>query len=174
MQDNVKELFNSHLSKHSSNAFNPTDAHRRAKTAFWSHFFDSGDVPPTDLNEATAARFSGYNEVIGWWSTPGFREWFSNGEEFRQKVEYVSNLALDVLHSVLSSESSRTGDRLAAAKMALEIAAKFPKSAPKEKYADDKIAEMGKAELEQFIQSKLKSLKTVDSELEPGDTTGDK
>lgn len=166
MTDNIKQIVSHTVAKYSSNTFSPTDAHRRAKSAFWGHFFQSGDLPPAQLDPATAARYSGFGEVVEWWNIAGFKEWFSNGEEFRQRVEYISNLALDTLHTVLQDTSARTGDKLAAAKMALEIAAKFPKSAPKDQFADEKIAEMGRKELEEFIANKLKVLKISDNKVD--------
>lgn len=74
-------------------------------------------------------------------------------------MEYVSNLALDTLQAVLSDRAARTGDKLMAAKMALEIASKFPKSAPKDPVADEKIAQMDRKQLEEFISSRIKSMK---------------
>jgi len=164
MQSTIKQASASFRNKYSSNTFNPTDAHRKAKSAFWSHFFSTGEIPPATIEVATAARLSGYNQVLDWWDTlEGFKEWFSNGEEFRQKVEYVSDLALETIHAILKDDSARTGDKLQAAKMALEIAAKFPKAQPKEHFLDQTIAEMGKKELEQFISSKIRHLPQPDS-----------
>lgn len=165
------------LPKYSSNSFQPTDAHRRAKSAFWAHYFSTGSLPPTDINLATAAELSGFStELQEWWPIEGFQEWFSNGEEFRQRVEYLSNAALDVLQEILYDRAARTSDKLQAAKMALEIAAKFPKSTPKEQFADEAIGEMTAKELEEFISRKLKVLplpqqKTVDIQAEPADNS---
>lgn len=143
------------VQQHSSNSFQPTDAHRKAKTAFWSHFFQTGETAPESIEAAAAARLSGFNEVVQWYEIPGFREWFSNGEEFRQRVEYVSNLALDFIQETLQDRNARPGDKMQAAKMALEVASKFPKSAPKEQVLDEKIAEMDRKQLEEFIANKL-------------------
>jgi hypothetical protein len=55
-------------------------------------------------------------------------------------------------------------DRLAAAKMSLEIAAKFPRNSSEKQFADDKIGEMDKKQLEEFIASKLKVLPSSKSD----------
>lgn len=160
----VQSIAQQALARHSSNQFTPTTAQRQAKGAYWSHFFSTGDSAPEVIDPAVAARYSGYNEILEWWSLPGFTEWFSNGEEFRQRVEYTANLALDVLQAVLSDIQARPGERLQAAKMALEVASKFPRaSASTERYTDQRIAEMGRKELEEFINSKLRILPTVDT-----------
>ncbi len=155
---NIQSIVQRTLAKHSSNHFIPTDLHRQAKSAFWSHFFSKGETPPPAIDSAMAAQYSGYNDTIGWWDTPGFSEWFSNGEEFRQRVEYISSLALDVLQAVLQDTNARTGDRLQAAKMSLEVAAKFPKIPPKEQFADEKIGEMDRKQLEAYIAMKMRVL----------------
>ena len=141
----------------SSHSFQPTDLHKRAKYAFWAHFFSTGELPPGNIELATASRLSGFqDELLEWWDLPGFQEWFGNGEEFRQKVEYLATAALDVLQELLLDSNAKTTDRLQAAKMSLEVASKFPKQAAKEAYVDDKIAEMSKKELESYISQKLK------------------
>ena len=155
---NIKSIVSQALSKHSSNAFKPEDSHRRAKSAFWAHYFSGGDVIPSHIEPALAARISGFNEVLDWWAIPGFQEWFSNGEEFRQKVEYVSYLGLNTLESILLDTQANTKDWLTAARMSLEIAAKFPKGSGEDKFADDKIRDMDRKQLEEFIASKLKKL----------------
>jgi hypothetical protein len=154
----VASLARKTVAKHSANRFIPTDLHRQAKAAFWSHFFSKGETPPLELDGAVGAHYSGYTEVLEFWAIPGFSEWFSNGEEFRQRVEYVSSLALDVIEAVLRDREARHGDKLQAARMALEIASKYPKAAAKEQFADEKIAEMTSKQLEEYIAQKMRVL----------------
>lgn len=146
------------LQRHTANEFEPTAAHRQAKSAFWAHYFQEGDLPPVDFGPALATRVSGYSEVSNWWSQKGFPEWFRNGEEFRQKVEHTSQLALDLIHNLIIDPVARTSDRLNAAKMALEIAAKFPRAAPKQETEDDKISKMSRTEIEEYIRSQVSKL----------------
>lgn len=157
---NIKSIVSQALSKHSSNTFRPEDAHRRAKSAFWAHYLSGGDTLPSQIEVALAARISGFNDVLDWWSIPGFPEWFQNGEEFRQKVEYVSYLGLDVLEGILRDQNANTKDRLTAARMSLEMAAKFPKGSGEDKFADSKISDMDRKQLEDFINSKMRNLES--------------
>jgi hypothetical protein len=156
--DNIRLLVQRSLEKQRANEFRPTDAQRRAKSAYWSHYFQTGDIPPDTVSSREASELSGYSEVEKWYSQEGFPEWFQNGDEFRQQVEYTSHLGLEVIQQVLQDVGARTSDRLNAAKMALEIAAKFPSKSTDEKYADKRIQEMGKKELEELIASKLKKV----------------
>lgn len=156
-ESTAQKLIRQKLGAVSPNRFLPTVQQKQAKSAFWSHFFSTGEVAPSPIDPALAAVQSGHNEILQWWyEVPGFPEWFSNGEEFRQRVEYVSNLALDVLEAVLQDRDARQSDRLQAAKMALEVAAKFPKTQGKEQFADEKIGQMDKKQLEEFIFNRMK------------------
>lgn len=144
------------LQAHSPNtSHKPEPEHRKAKAAFWSYYFSSGDIPPTQIDAATAARHSGYNEVISWWTLEGFPEWFSNGEEFRQRIEYVSNLSLDVLEQLLLDRNAPVREQLAAAKIALEIAGKFPQGAGKGQDKGKGIDGMDKDELRKFVDEQM-------------------
>lgn len=158
MSNPVKSIIEQALGK-SPNGYHPTPAHRKAKAAYWSHFFSTGDIPPASLEAATAARISGYNEVLDWWTNvEGFQEWFSNGEEFRQQVEYNAHLALDALEDILLN-SGDAKVRLAAARVVLEVSNKFPKGAAS-KGDEDPIDKMSKEQLEEFIRNSLVRLPT--------------
>lgn len=157
---NIKSIVDKAILKsRSSNTFRPEESHRRAKSAFWAHYFSSGELPPGTIEPAAAARISGFNEVLDWWtSVEGFSEWFQNGEEFRQRVEYISHLGLGIIENILLDSGSNNKDKLTAARMALEIAAKFPKQSGERQFADERINDMDKKQLEEFIASKLKQI----------------
>lgn len=162
----IAKLVSKALNKSTANEFRPTDAHRRAKAAYWAHFSATGEETPTEPTAASAAQISGFSEVSQWWAElPGFPSWFSNGEEFRQRAEYISHRGLDFLEELLSDPNASTKERLTAAKLVLEVAAKFPRAASTEAaVADKKIQEMDKKQLEEFIASRQKKLQAVPTE----------
>jgi len=162
----ITKLVSKVLNKSTANEFRPTDAHRRAKAAYWAHFSATGDEPPTEPTGASAAQFSGFSEVSQWWTeVPGFSSWFQNGEEFRQRAEYISHRGLDFLEQLISDPNASTKERLTAAKLALEVAAKFPRSSSSEvPIADKKIQEMDRKQLEEFIAARQKSLRLAPTE----------
>lgn len=161
--------------------FQPRPEHRRARANFWSNWeLAGGNTLPDaqnspenrsgepgrgagqgDVNLAMALRYGGDSRISQWWDLPGFRDWFTNSEEFRQRVEYIAQLALDELEGVLTDPAARSGDKLTAAKMALEVGGKFPGrkgDSSEGKYADEHIAAMSRAELETYVSRQIAKL----------------
>lgn len=141
-------------------SFTPSADQRRARAAYWASAASegqggySGHSASPDL--AAALRFAGDKRVAEWWDTPGFPEWFGNSTDFAQRVEYLAQLALDEIEHILAGTGANSlvvkpTDRLAAAKMVLELGRKFPNSQASGQYLDAKIAEMSRAQLEEYI-----------------------
>lgn len=149
------------------NDYRPTHPQRKAKAAFWSSYLSSGSVPPSKVDASLAARMSGSRQVLEWFQSQEFQDWFLNGDEFKQQVEYTSAIALDYLESVIQDDRARPGDRLAASKMVLEIGQKFPgKSKVEETNDKDPFQGMSISQVTQFILAKQQKLR-----LTPEDST---
>lgn len=138
--------------------FIPTPAMRKVKAAYLAATSENPLLVGQDPTAASVQQVTGDTRVSKWWSTPGFRDWFSNRDEFRQRVEYLANLALDTIEDILLDGEANASARNAAAKLMIEAAGKLPKGTSTEKYADEQISSMSKAELEQFIRRKAPQL----------------
>ena len=116
---------------------------------------DASDVTLTDVE-----RLVSEPKLARWWSQPGFKEWFRNQEEFREKAELMAFLAMDAMESILISDDPRmAGPKAAMIKLAMEIASKMPtKNTGPEKYADAKIGDMDRKQLEEYIAKHVKLL----------------
>jgi hypothetical protein len=136
----------------------PRPEHRKAKAAFWSYWMGSDQPPPATIDLALAKRYCGDSRIKGWWDLPGFQDWFSNSEEFKQRVEFLVQLALDNAEDLLRDKSASATAKVAVIKLMLEVANKFPNKQKEERYADEKIAEMDKKQLEDFIAKNLRKL----------------
>lgn len=134
----------------------PTSDQRQVKERFWAPFMRGDIQVPQKVDLATALRYGSDRRISQWWDIPGFQDWFLNSEEFKDRVEFIAHLALDGIEEVLRDRTATASSRVAAAKLALEVANKLPKGAGSEgKYLDEKINEMDSKELEKYIQSKL-------------------
>jgi hypothetical protein len=135
----------------------PTSDQRQTKERFWGLFMQGDAEVPSEVDLATALRFGQDKRISTWWDIPGFRDWFLNKQEFKDRVEFMAHLALDGIQEVLQDKTATPASRVAAAKLALEVANKLPKAGSNQdgKYLDEKINEMDSKELERFIQSKL-------------------
>lgn len=136
--------------------FLPTDGQKRAKSAFWSRFNENPLCDPTEVSLSIVGQFINDGRVEKWWSQVGFREWFTNNNEFRDRLEYLSHKILDSLEYVLDDPKAQANAKVNAAKLILEASRKLPRQAPKVEYLDEQVASMNKKELEEFIAKKMK------------------
>jgi hypothetical protein len=154
------------LEDRSESSFSPTEPQRKAKASFWSSFGPEAVVTPGDTPSlALAAQFGSDSRIRIWWDQPGFQEWFWNKSEFSQRLEYMAQVALDELHVLMTSKAVAPSARVAAIKIVLEASKKLNKSDAPQEFADDKIAQMTKAQLEEYINKSLKLVQplTLDS-----------
>lgn len=138
--------------------FSPTPDMRRAKAAFWASL---DGTPAGDLAEnmtlAAASAMGADKKLSRWWSIPGFSEWWQNREEFKQRLEYMAQLALDTLEGVLLDPDANTTARVNSAKLVLEAANKMPKKQA-EDTVDQRLAGMSRNELEEYVRTRMKYL----------------
>lgn len=137
--------------------FSPTPDMRRAKAAFWSRFADA----PTSLSSdpvtlASAQQIGADKRLSKWWSLPGFQEWFQNKEEFRERLEYLADIALDSLEQVLTDPDANASAKVASAKLVLEAASKMPKKI--EDSPSTRLESLSRSELEDYVRRNLRYL----------------
>lgn len=133
--------------------FRPSDEQKRVKAKYWTRHvkLSLGDAPPTLQQVSSIVKDK---RIAGWWDEPNFKEWFRNEEEFRERVEYVANLALDVAEQILLNDEARDTARVAVVKLMMELGNKLPNQKA-EKFADEDISKMSEAELKAFIKPLL-------------------
>lgn len=145
-------------------SFSPTEAQRRAKSNFWSFFASGEALPPTQVDLALATKYAGDKRITEWWSLEGFADWFSNKDEFRQRVEFLADLALDELYHLIRDPETQATAKVAAIRMIMDVGKKVAQKAPTEESAvGEKIASMDKKQLEEYIKSRLTKL-SIDTE----------
>lgn len=159
-QDSIVKLVEEGMAELS---FLPVPAHRIVKSAFWASLAENPIIDPLHdkITLALALRITGDARLNRWWSLPGFQEWFSNKDEFRQRVEYLANLALDVAEEILLDRDAHPNARVNMTKLVIEAANKLPaRTSAKDdsKYLDAKVATMSREQLEEFIKKQTKAL----------------
>jgi hypothetical protein len=142
----------------------PIPEQRKAKSAFYARFNDNPVCEPQDITQALAAKLAGDNRINKWWAQEGFKEWFRNRDEFRQRMEYLTNLAIDRLEAILIDPKSNSAAQVSAAKLIMEVAKKMPSKQAVEQYLDEKIAQMNRQQLEEYISKSVKLLRPVSTE----------
>lgn len=131
----------------------PTPEQRRVKESFWRRFSDNPIADPAHISLSDASRLVPNEPKLDrWWKEPGFSEWFRNQEEFRERVNYLAQMALDALETVLTNPEEKGMAKVNASKLIMEVARKMPPRQVKEIYVDEKISKMGRKELEEYVR----------------------
>ena len=137
--------------------FAPTPDMRKVKAAFWTKVSDKITLIDTSNITLTAAQqVEKDRRLAKWWSLPGFSDWFQNREEFKERLEYLADIALDTLEQVLIDPSANTSAKVSCAKLILEAASKMPKK--DSDVAPSKLESMSRIELEDYVRRNLKYL----------------
>jgi hypothetical protein len=135
--------------------FLPSPEQRKNKAAFWASYADNPMASSDNVTLALALQTTKEPRLRRWWPVPGFSEWYSNKDEFRQRLEYLANLGLDTIEDILLDPEANANARMNAAKLMLEAASKMPNKWNQEKFLDEHIQKMGQQELESWIAKRL-------------------
>ena len=146
----------------SDSLFNPTLAMRKAKAKFLNAIKNRNILDSSSLSNSEISKLCKTPQIKNWLSEDGFKDWLLEAGETEERVEYLSQAALDRLESILLGDSSDK-DAIQAAKMILEI--KFKHSAPKEVVKDKAIENMTAEQLEQYIRKMQVKANTIDAVL---------
>lgn len=131
--------------------FLPSPEQRKAKSAYWTIRAESA-IRPDQVTLSDALHMTSDTRLKKWWNLPGFGDWFANREEFRQRIEYLAHLALDTAEEILVDRKANANARVSMAKLVIEAANRMPQKYSKEVYLDEKVSQMGKKELEEYIR----------------------
>ncbi len=151
--------------------YTPTPRQRQVKARFWVRYVPSPLATLDSLSAATVQRITGTAGIKEWWSEPGFREWFLNREEAREKLEYLFMKALDAAEDILDDPNAQASAKVNMIKVLGELANKFP-SKWQEKYSDEDINRMDEKQLKHYLEQRGVSIseeKVIDVQTENND-----
>lgn len=127
--------------------YRPTPDMRLIKAEFHTALVNG--PTPERITAAFAVQITDRSVIEKWWSLDGFRDWFLDNNAFENRAEAYANSALEVAHEIAVT-GTRDGDRLAAAKLLMDIAGKIKKAAPEIRYLDESIPD-DPAKLDEYI-----------------------
>lgn len=135
----------------------PTERERRYKAQFWARTQDNPLFASGDLTLAAVRQVLDTEALNASWNQPGFQAWFSNRQEFRERIEYLADLALDQMEQILVNQDPKAQSaRVNTIKIIAELASKFPRQAPPAGSAPSGLAAaiggMDKAQLELLLE----------------------
>jgi len=132
-------------------------------------------IDKSTLNPEIIRQYAPGAPIQKWWPVQGFREWFLNVDEQRQKLEYLFDLALDAARDIITNDDPKTQSaRVQMIKSVAELANKLPQRNLPQSGGMSKIIEgMDKAELALLLEKngvkldlKASKSKTIDIKAE--------
>lgn len=145
-------------------AFFPTTEMRNIKSRLILALEDNPITSIEELTCANAVHLTREGKIQKWWTTPGFKEWLTNTEEFREKLETSKTEMVDLLRELAMDPALGERSRIQAAKILLETATKYESTKKEEQFADSQIQKMSEEQLKQYIEKQMKYLGKVSDE----------
>lgn len=132
--------------------FKPTGDQRKIKARFWAHVEASPFGPDVSkLGPEEIARKTKCSALSNWWKKPGFKDWFMNNNEHRERLEYLFDIALSAAEDVLlNTDPKAQSARVNMIKTISELASKMPNK-QHTVVLDRDIAKMDEQQLREYI-----------------------
>lgn len=151
---NVEELRELAESEGISVVYTPSPDDRKLKAEFWVKAREIiGFSPANGLTLSDACRLvSEPKRLMTAWKKQGFKEWFANGDEQRQRLEYAFEIGVEALLNdvILNPDPKTASAKVNAVKLLAELARKFPRQHPNG--GDTKqFGDLSKQELEEIL-----------------------
>ena len=138
----------------------PSHAEAKLKAEFWVKWQD-GPVRSADkITSAAVAQVLGRQTLNKSWSKVGFKEWFTNSDEFRISAEQYALEAIEITRQVMY-QGEKDADKLKAARTLMELGNKFATKQSEIVVADAAIQKMDVSELKEFIKQNAESIQTL-------------
>lgn len=152
----------------------PSVEQRRVKSAYLAAVSDDPSVDPKEpVTLARALQVTGQTRLTHWWKLTGFKEWFNNKDEYRQRLEYLNQLALDKAEELLYDDNPKTASaRVSLIKTLMEAGGKMAAKQKEVKLLDEVIQKMDRQQLEAYLK-RSKLLQEAPKEEAPAKDTPD-
>ena len=142
------------LAKLSATAlFSPTDAMAKVKARFWTKFQPGPLVGVENVSLSVVAQVTKSAALNRWWDDEGFRDWFLNRDEERERIKYLFNKGLDTIEHILDNPEANANAKANLIKMLAEMNGYLGKK-PVEKFADTEINAMSEQQLMGYLERK--------------------
>jgi len=129
--------------------FVPTTEMRKIKQKFW-YSWKQGPSKG-DITIAQVINITGCRSVETWAKRPGFKEWLINDQEHGQRLEYLFDIGLDALESLILT-GERAGDKLKAIEQVAKLSQKIGKPEAQIRFMDQDIQEMNEKQIDAYLK----------------------
>lgn len=142
--------------------FRPSVEQKRAKAAFWARVESQAALGEEHVSLARAMQVLGDARLERWWKTDGFAEWFGNKHETAQRLEYLVDLGISAMETLLlSTDPKMASAQVNAFKALLEARGKMLGKNQQVRFLDAALEKMSERELDKLI-GKVEEKPSVD------------
>lgn len=137
--------------------FFPEKDHQRLKAQFWARFESSPFADAASISLSTVQEKVSDPRLRNYWALPGFKEWFLNKDEARERLEYLFSKALDAAEVVLEDLDPKSfSAKVNLIKLLAELTGRLQTrgGGKDEKFSDSAINDMSEAELKKWLNRK--------------------
>jgi hypothetical protein len=139
--------------------YSPSDEEMQAKAAFWGKAHQNPQINPDNITLATVDSILADSRLKRWWGRPGFKEWFTNKDEWVQKLEYAIQVGVDRMIQLFSeSDPKLASAQVRAFEVLARLANREPARVKEVKLLDRDIQDMDQKTLNEYIERNLKLL----------------
>lgn len=132
--------------------FDPNAEMRKLKATFWTIYGSNPLMSRERVTQAAILEATSDTRIRSWWALPGFKEWFTNKDEWRQRQEYLAGLAQDVAEKILLDPRANANAKVALIKFLTESVGKAEARIREVKMLDAQVHEMTPDQLQEFLQ----------------------
>jgi hypothetical protein len=144
----VTEIFDDHL-------FIPSPFQQNLKAQFWARAGNHPFLEPDNITIAFVQKFLKDARIPKYWQTPGFKEWFTNQDENRERIEYLWSAGLDAAEQILRDPAAPAAAKVNLIKTLAEMQGHIARGKGKdEKFSDEQVNKMSEKELKEWLHKK--------------------
>ena len=135
--------------------YQPNNNQQRLKAKFWTRFTPGPFI--NDFSKLTlemVMKVTNSPSLKAWWQQPGFKEWFLNKEDEKEKLRYLFDKSLDTLEQILDNPEANVNAKVNAVKLLAEMTGNLSRKGAPEKFADQEIENMSESQLQAYLTKK--------------------
>lgn len=144
-------------------SFQPSPLQQSLKAQFWARFVPGPMDDSKSLSLPVIQSIVNDARLKKYWGVPGFKEWFCNADEMRERAEYLWMVGLDAAEMILRDPSANLSAKVNLIKLIADVTGRLSskKAAIEEKYSDDMINKMSQDELKDWLTRKGVTVKAT-------------
>ena len=134
--------------------FTPGDFQKRVKARFYRRIDEMShqvDRETVFASKDLVVQMAGTDRIVAWLEDPAFASWFVDADFLIDTISSLQSGAVSVIKEVMESDDASDGDRLKAARTALELADAFPGRKSEVKFLDERINELTESETDKEL-----------------------